>query len=430
MINKIDFFLKKLYPINRSLTGQGNRITLKSLKEIIPLRIKSIKSLTKVYDWVVPLEWKISDAFISDESGNKIIDFKKNNLHLISYSNKINKKISWNQLKKKLYFSQKSINAIPYRTSYYNNDWGFCVTKLQYNLLKNLKGKYKIFINSKFIKGTMNYGEYLIRGKSKKEILISTYICHPSMANDNLSGVILTTFLAKYISKIKNLNWSYRVVFVPETIGAISYCKLNEIRMKKISYGLVVTCVGGPGKFSFKQSWNKDHFINKITKKVLKKKGYKFDIKKFDISGSDERQYSSQAFKINTVTVSKDQYYTYKQYHTSLDNLQFVKAGNIYKTLGVYKEIIKNFEKRKTYVVTNKFCEAMLSKHNLYPKIGGEILPKENKYSNISLTMWVLYLSDGSNTINEIAKKLQVSIKLLKKINNKLVKKNLLKLNK
>ena len=160
---KIDFFLKKLYPINRSLTGKGNRTTLKNLKKIIPLKIKNIKSSSKVYTWKVPLEWKIFDAFISDKEGNKIIDFKKDNLHVASYSNKVKQKISWKKLKKKLHYVSRSSNAIPYRTLYYTNDWGFCVTKKQYNILKNLKGKFKVFINSKFIKGSMNYGEYLIQ---------------------------------------------------------------------------------------------------------------------------------------------------------------------------------------------------------------------------------------------------------------------------
>jgi len=426
---KIDFFLKKLYPINRSLTGKGNRTTLKNLKKIIPLKIKNIKSSSKVYTWKVPLEWKIFDAFISDKEGNKIIDFKKDNLHVASYSNKVKQKISWKKLKKKLHYVSRSSNAIPYRTLYYTNDWGFCVTKKQYNILKNLKGKFKVFINSKFIKGSMNYGEYLIQGKSKKEILISTYICHPSLANDNLSGIILTAFLAKYISKIKNLNWSYRVVFAPETIGAISYCKINEMKMKKINYGLVVSCVGGPGKFSYRQSWNKNHFVNQIAEKAFKKLGHKFGTRKFGLNGSDERQYSSQGFKINTVTVSKSQYHTYKEYHTSLDNLKFVKAKNIYKTFRVYQEIIKNFEKRKTYVAANKFCETKLSDHGLYPKLGAAYIPKKNKYSFSDLISWILYYSDGSNTLEEIAKKLIVSPKKIKKINKLLVKKKLLKLN-
>ena len=219
------------------------------------------------------------------------------------------------------------------------------------------------------------------------------------------------------------------MVFAPETIGAISYCKINEMKMKKINYGLVVSCVGGPGKFSYRQSWNKNHFVNQIAEKAFKKLGHKFGTRKFGLNGSDERQYSSQGFKINTVTVSKSQYHTYKEYHTSLDNLKFVKAKNIYKTFRVYQEIIKNFEKRKTYVAANKFCETKLSDHGLYPKLGAAYIPKKNKYSFSDLISWILYYSDGSNTLEEIAKKLIVSPKKIKKINKLLVKKKLLKLN-
>jgi len=421
---EIDKYLKDLFPLNRSITGKPNRRSLKILKNIIPLKIKSIKSGTKVYDWIIPPEWNAKDAYIKDSNGKKIISLKNNNLHLMSYSIPCNKKMNWNSLKNKLITHIKLPDAIPYRTSYYDPNWAFCVNQKQYNELKNSNGPFSVKIDTEFDKnGSLVYGEYLIQGESKKEILISTYICHPSMANDCLSGMILTALLARKMSNLK-LKWSYRFVFVPETIGMIAYCKINEKKMKDIDTALVVTTVGGRGKIGFKESWDKNHKINSTIETVLKERKVNFIKYPFDIRGSDERQLSSQAFRINSATISKDKYFEYKFYHSSKDNLDYVKSINILKTLDIYLHTIRKIEKWKIYKTIMPNCEYMLSKKDLYNKIGGSFLEKHKSRQDILL--WILFLSDGILNTQQISEKIKVNEAKIIELSNYLCKKDLL----
>jgi aminopeptidase-like protein/CMP-N-acetylneuraminic acid synthetase len=400
---KINDMLHKLFPMNRSLTGLDNKKTLDEIKKIIPLNIKKIQSGKKVYDWKVPQEWHVKEGWIKDHTKNKIVDFKDNNLHLVGYSNKFSGFLTSKELLKKTHYHPTLPNAIPYKTSYYNKDWGFCVNKKIYNKIKLSKKKFEIKIDSKFKKGNLIYGELLIRGKSKKEILISTYICHPSMANDNLSGIILTTYLAKFIKGFKDRYWSYRIIFLPETIGAISYCKINEDKMKNIDFGLVICNVGGKGNYGYKKSYNNNHFLNKTVENVFNELKIKPKIYPFDINGSDERQYSSQFFGINICSIFKDKYYEFKGYHSSDDNLNFVKPYNIFNTLKIYQILIERIESQVIYKSKKTKCEAMLSKYNLYPKIGGDILPGKGKLSKLDITLWIMFLSDGKRTIDQVA---------------------------
>ena len=425
---KVNELLKFLFPINRSITGKGNLETLSALKEFIPLKVKKFKSGTKVYDWKVPDEWNASEAWIKDSSGKKIVDFKINNLHLVSYSKSIHKFISFKELKKHIFYDHENSKSIPYRTSYYRKTWGFCVNRHQYKYLESSKNKLEVFIKSQFNpKGYMHYGELILKGKRKKEILISTYICHPSMANDNLSGVVMTVLLANEILKIRNRVNSYRIIFIPETIGAIAYCKKNQIKMKNIDIGLVVTTVAGRGKYSLKESWNNKHYINQIAKKVLSSESKNYLTYPFDIHGSDERQYSSQGFRINTISISKSKYYDYKEYHTSLDNLNFIKTDYIFKSLKIYKKIIDNLERLEIYSLNNKYCEPMLSKHDLYPKVGGKIKPTLGKHSSLDIILWLIFLCDGKTSIDEVLDKIRIKKSNLDKILKVLVNKNILK---
>ena len=426
MLEEIDKYLKKLFPINRSITGEGNRETLRILQEIIPLKIIEYPSGQKVYDWVIPKEWNIKDAWVKDSRGNKIIDFKENNLYLVSYSIPIHKTISFNELKKHLHYLENLPNAIPYRTSYYNETWGFCVSYNQYQELFKEDEEYEIFIDSELLDGSLSLGELLIKGKSKKEILLSCYICHPSMANDSLSGVIVTAFIAKKLLEIQDtLEHSYRIVFVPETIGAIAYCANNEKAMKDIDNGLVITTCGGLGDFGYKQSWQEDNFINNMIEDVFIENNIKFKTYPFDIHGSDERQYSSQGFKINCATISKDKYYEYDYYHTSSDNLDFVTAENLNKTLDLYLQLISKMDKNIVYKNLYPNCEVMLSKHDLYPKTGGALLPN-TKVSALDIILWLLYYSDGSMSLYEISKKLNINISLVYNEAKRLEEKNII----
>jgi aminopeptidase-like protein len=433
MINlekEIDLYLKILFPITRSITGNGNRETLKILQELIPLDILEYPTGQKVYDWTIPKEWNIKDAWIKNSKGEKIIEFKDLNLHVVSYSTPIHKKMKWSGLKKHLHYLENSPDSIPYRTSYYNETWGFCLSYSQFSILNsqlNVDEEYEVFIDSELSDGSMSLGELIIKGKSKKEYLLSCYICHPSMANDSLSGVITTAFIAKELLKIQDrLEYSYRIVFVPETIGAIAYCANNEKAMKEIDNGLVITTCGGLGDFGYKQSWEENNFINEMIEDIFNENNTNFKTYPFDIHGSDERQYSSQGFKINCATISKDRYYEYDYYHTSLDNLDFVNAKNLNKTLDLYLQLINKMDKNIVYKNLHPNCEVMLSKHDLYPKTGGAILPNSDIYA-LDIILWLLYYCDGTKDLYEISKKLSISIDLVYEQVNNLEEKNIIK---
>jgi aminopeptidase-like protein/spore coat polysaccharide biosynthesis protein SpsF (cytidylyltransferase family) len=422
----IDAYLKRLFPLCRSVTGEPNRQTLRILQEIIPLTIHEVPTGTEVYDWVIPHEWTIRDAWISNAKGERIVDFRASNLHLVSYSIPVKAQMAWSELAPHIYRHPDLHKAIPYRTSYYKRDWGFCVTQAQYEQLATTQGPLSVVIDSELKLGSLTYGEYLIPGRSKKEILLSCYICHPSMANDSLSGVLLTAFLAQHISTIKDRNWSYRVIFVPETIGAIAYCSRNEAAMKQIDVGLVITTVGGPGKFGYKQSWDSAHFINGLIERVLAEATGEFFTYPFDIHGSDERQYSSSGFRINTATVSKDRYYEYAYYHCSLDDLCFVKAEYIFETLNIYKTLFSEIEALQIYRNTTPNCEVMLSRRSLYPKHGGALKPELKGRSELDIILWLLFFCDGNQPIQNIANRLGMDISELRFVIDKLVQSNLL----
>jgi aminopeptidase-like protein len=421
IVSEVDGYLRRLFPLCRSITGDANRETLQILEEIIPLQICEISTGTKVYDWVIPDEWVVRDAWISDASGRRIVDFKANNLHLISYSIPVNGRMTWAELKPHVHRHSNLPGAIPYRTSYYQPDWGFCVTHAQYEELSAIDGLLEVVVDTDLKFGSLTYAEYILSGSSEREILISCYICHPSMVNDSLSGVILTAFLARYLTRLSNRKWSYRIIFVPETIGAIAYCATHESAMKAINVGLVITTVGGPGKFGYKQTWDSNHWLNRLIEEQLKKTEQEIKIYPFDIHGSDERQYSSQGFRINVGTISKDRYYEYDEYHTSFDNLSFATAQNIVESYEKYVDLIDEIEKLKFYKNTKPNGEIMLSKYNLYPKIGGAVAHKESSRSEIDIILLLLFFCDGVTPLQDISQKIGVNFFILEEQLKKLM---------
>ena len=426
IVSEIDRYLKRLFPICRSITGNGNRESLRILQELVPLTIHEVHSGTQIYDWIIGDEWNIRDAWIATLDGRRVIDFNANNLHVVSYSEPLRGTFTWVQLQPHLYTHPDLQDAIPYRTSYYKRDWGFCVTHAQYRELERLGGSFEVVIDSTLKPGSLSYGELLLSGQSKQEILLSCYICHPSMANDSLSGVLLTAFLARELMARTNLHYTYRIVFVPETIGAITYCAYNEAAMKQIDIGLVITTVGGQGKFSYKQSFDKDHVINTLIEQVFAETSVEFITYPFDIHGSDERQYSSQGFGINVAAIYRDRYYEYLQYHTSLDNLNFVTGVQIHETLVLYRRLIDKFEARRIYRNRIPHCEVMLSRHDLYPATGGFQCPELGGRSELDLILWLLFLCDGRRDMDSIATRLQISSEKLCSIVGRLVEKGLL----
>ena len=411
---------------NRSLAGEENRTTLKILKKVNPkLKVIEFKSGQKIYDWQVPNEWNVKDAWIKNKFGKKIIDFKKNNLHLVNYSIPIKKKIQTKELKKKIYTLKKKPNAVPYVTSYYEKNWGFCMS---FNDLKKLKEKYYfININSKFKKGSMSVGEIIFPGKSSKQILISTYICHPSMANNELSGPCLSIYLSKWIMK-KKRKYTYRFVFLPETIGAITYIKKNYKDLKeKVISGLNITCVGDERKYSFLPSRNENGILDKIIVEVLKNN--KINYKKYNWKdrGSDERQYCWPNTDLSISSLMRSKYHDYPEYHTSLDKLGSVVTPKGFQgSFDIYKKII-NLLETKNFPISSTYCEPMLSKINLYPKIG-----YKNKTSKLKikskLILNILSYCDGTNSIEEISQKCNIKFLKCKKILENLNKKKLVNL--
>ena len=425
-VAELDGYLRRLFPIARSITGHGNRETLRILGEIVPLEVREVPSGTPIYNWIVPEEWNIRDAWIAGPDGRRIVDFRASNLHVVGYSEPVRGVLDWDTLKSHLHMHPGLPDAVPYRTSYYRRTWGVCLTQTQYRELEFLGGPFEVVIDSDFKCGALTYGEYLIPGKSSREVLLSCYICHPSMANDSLSGVLLTTFLARHIASLKNRHWSYRVVFVPETIGAIAYCARNEAAMKQIDLGLVITTVGGQGKFGYKQSFDPSHPINSMIEEVFRDAGLEFITYPFDIHGSDERQYSSQGFRINAATICRDRYYEYPYYHTSLDDLSFVTAKQIAETLDLYIGLIDKIEARRIYRNMIPNCEIMLSRHDLYPATGGAQRPELGGRSELDLILWLLFLCDGKLDIDHIAARLGIPPNELLSIGDRLVAKGVL----
>ena len=404
MSKEIYKFAESIINFPRSLTGHGVRRTLHEIKKIIPnLKIKSIKSNTKVFDWRIPKEWKVNDAYIITPDGKKICNFKKNNLHLLGYSIPINKIVTKKELLKKLYSLPNQPNAIPYVTSYYERNWGFCISENERKKLKN--GNYKVFIDTELFNGNLNYGEFLLKGKSQKEVFLSTYICHPSLANNEISGPSLLTYLAKWISKIKGRRYSYRIIFIPETIGSIAYLSKNlKVLKKNMRYGFNISCVGDNRNYSYLQSRDGHSLTDKLAKYVLKKKKLKYTSYNWLSRGSDERQYCSPGVDLPVCSLMRTKHGLYKEYHTSLDKLgTVVTSQGLNGSFELYKSCISQIEKN-LIPKTNIICEPQMGKRDLYPNISTKTSGIKTKSM-----MDILTFCDGHHSINDINTKVGIS---------------------
>ena len=421
--SKIYKWAKQIFPYNRSITGEGTLKTLKFIKnKLKSLKIIKVKSGTKVYDWVVPDVWNIKNAYISDLKNNKIIDFKNNNLHVVGYSKPIKKIITFDELKKNLHTLKKLPKAIPYRTSYYKKDWGFCIEYEKFKKLK--KQRYKILINSKFEKGHLNYGELLIKGSSKKEILLSTYICHPSMANNEVSGPVLLTALSQYILSLKNRYYSYRIIFIPETIGSIIYIKKNFKKLKKnVVAGYILTCVGDNFNFSYLESKNKNTLTDKVAKKIFEDNKIKYKNYSFLKRGSDERQFSSPGIDLPIGSIMRSKYGTYDYYHTSLDNMDFVSEKGFEGSYNIYKNVVDLLEINKIYNY-KIICEPFLTKYKLRNTLGG--IAKETNNNIINISNFLAYI-DGRKDLIDLSELLEIDIQELNEIAKTLLKNKIIK---
>jgi len=400
--------IAELYPFCRSITGNGVRQTLKSLQKHIPIIINEVPSGTKAFDWEVPREWNISDAYIKNSRGEKIISFNNSNLHVLNYSIPVNKKVSLRELRNHVFTLPDRPEWIPYRTSYYQENWGFCMTHSQFESLAD--DTYEVFIDSTLTEGSLTYGEYYIKGEKEDEILISTHVCHPSLCNDNLSGIAVSAFLAKMLGKQK-LKYSYRFLFIPGTIGSIVWLSKNEKKVYKIKHGLVATLLGDDSDFTYKKSRRGNAEIDMAAEHYLKSAKIPYKIIDFIPYGYDERQYCSPGFNLPVGCLTRKPHGEFPEYHTSADNMDFVKPYRLAESLSVYLEILNILENNVSYVNLNPNCEPQLGKRGLYDKIGGT-----NQTQILQLAaLWILNMSDGKNSLLDISVKSGIEFSIIKK---------------
>jgi aminopeptidase-like protein len=388
---------RQLFPICRSITGPGVRQTLEFIKDILPdLQIKEVASGTEAFDWIVPDEWQIRDAHIKDELGNVLVDFKVNNLHIMGYSIPVDGWLTFEELDSHLYSLPDRPDAIPYITSYYKRDWGFCLTQNQRNKLKT--GKYRVFIDSELKTGVLNYAELILPGDEKKEIFISTYVCHPSMANNELSGPVIATALARWISSESNRRFTYRFVFIPETIGSVVYLSKHHNQLKQnVIAGFNLTCVGDDRVYSFMPSIDGDTLADRVAMYVLVSKGVNLNKYSFLERGSDERQYCWPGIGLPVVSIMRSKYGTFPEYHTSDDNLDLISPSGLLGALNVHIDCIKTLELNHIYT-SKTICEPNLGRRGLYPTVS----TLSNKQFSRDLIDFLVYC-DGKRRLLDIA---------------------------
>jgi aminopeptidase-like protein len=387
-----------LYPICRSITGEGTRRTLAMIGERIPLEVFEVPSGAEVFDWTVPKEWNIRDAYIADQDGKRIVDFRSSNLHLMNYSAPIHATMPFSELKSHLFTLPDRPDWIPYRTSYYKEDWGFCLSEEHMQTLDK-QAEYEVLVDSSLSNGHLTYGECYLPGRTTDEVLISCHVCHPSLANDNLSGMVIATSLAECISR-HDLHYSYRFLFIPGTIGAIAWLAGNKETVNRIRHGLVLTCLGDSGSFHYKKSRRGDAEIDRAASVVLKQETEGSTVLEFSPYGYDERQYCSPGFNLPVGCLMRSVWGTFPEYHTSADNLDFVQAQHLGESLQICLSIAQVLENNRTYRNLNPYCEPQLGRRNLYSSTGGQAIGDE-----INARLWVLNLSDGQHSLLDIAER-------------------------
>ncbi|MEA2252676.1 MAG: hypothetical protein QOJ82_1620 [Solirubrobacteraceae bacterium] len=416
--------LTRLFPIARSLTGPGFRETLDLLEGVCgPLERHRFATGERVFDWTIPREWAIRDAWIKDPDGRVVVSLRDSNLHVVGYSAPVHAHLDLEELQAHLHSLPDQPDAIPYRTSYYREAWGFCLGDRARRALR--PGRYEVLIDSELTDGELELGELTIEGRSGEEVLFSTYCCHPSMANNELSGPVLCAHLAALVAaRAERPRCTYRFLFMPETIGAIAYLsRFGERLRAALAAGYVVTCVGDPGAFTYKCSRRGDALADRVAEHVLAHSGVPHTTLDFFPSGSDERQYCSPGFDLPVGSLMRSMYGTYPEYHTSLDDLSFVTPQALGESLAMYERIVDTLEGNETLASTMPYCEPQLSSRGLYPTTGGGLAA----HARVRDTNWLLNLCDGSADLLAVADRARRPLWELRPLADALVEHGLLR---
>jgi aminopeptidase-like protein len=409
LANEIESYFDRLWPILRSITGEGVRQTHDILAELVKLESHEIPTGTQVFDWTVPKEWKVNEAYLIDPNGKRILDVRDNNLHLVNYSIPFRGVVSKGELAQRLYSLPDKPTAIPYVTTYYAPRWGFCLSQRERETLP--EGDYQVVIDTELIDGSLTLSEAILPGESEEEVLISTYTCHPSLANNELSGPLVAAFLYRELAKLESRQFTYRFVFLPETIGAITYLHLRGEHLKKhLVAGYVVTCIGDAGSFTYKRSRQETALADRAAEHTLKHSRKPYKTLDFSPLGSDERQYCSPGFNLPVGSLMRSMYGTYPEYHTSLDNKAFISFEAMAESVEMYLKVMKTLESNRLYKNLFPYGEPQLGKRGLYETLGRNTIPELS-----SAVFWLLNYADGEHDLLWIAEKSGYSIELFGK---------------
>ncbi|MBI5740595.1 MAG: DUF4910 domain-containing protein [Nitrospirae bacterium] len=420
LFREMTALMTRLFPICRSITGDGFRESLKIISEYMPLTVHEVPTGTRVFDWTVPREWNIRDAYVRNSSGEKVIDFNESNLHVMGYSVPVHEKMPLSKLREHLHTLPERPDWIPYRTSYYKEDWGFCMTHRKFSGLR--EDMYEVHIDSSLRDGHLTYGEYYLRGQTPEEFLLSCHACHPSLCNDNVSGMVLTALLGRRLSSL-SLRYSYRILFIPGTIGSITWLSLNEEAVKNIRHGLVVTAAGDPGMSTYKRSRQGNAEIDRAVEHVLKHSGGLYRVVDFSPYGYDERQYCSPGFNLPVGCLQRTPHGEYPEYHTSADNCDLVRPEHLTDSFLKYLSVLNVLENNRRYINTNPKCEPQLGSRGLYASTGGQSHAAADRMA----LLWLLNMSDGRHSLLDIAERAGMEFNIIHAASDALLKAGLLK---
>ncbi|MFM9607499.1 DUF4910 domain-containing protein [Streptomyces niveiscabiei] len=388
--------VERLYPLCRSITGDGVRATLEIVGEHVPLEVHEVPTGTQVLDWTVPQEWNIRDAYVADATGRRVVDFAASSLHVLGYSVPVARTMPLSELREHLHTLPEHPSWVPYRTSYYKPTWGFCLAQDTLDALPD--GDYEVRIDSTLADGHLTYAEHVIPGRVPDEVIVSCHVCHPSLANDNLAGIAVATYLAKELGR-QQPYYTYRFIYAPGTIGAITWLARNAQRVDRVRHGLVLACAGDAGQLTYKKSRRGDAEIDRVMAHVLAQRPHV--VKEFSPYGYDERQYCSPGFDLGVGSLSRTPYAGYPEYHTSADDPDFVSPAAMEDTLAVCREAFAVLDRNRRYVNLSPYGEPQLGRRGLYDSLGGR---SDAQQAQMAM-LWVLSLSDGEHSLLDVAER-------------------------